>query len=503
MEPNEQLYESALPQEPIDTAPAEEEPLLTAAPAEAPAPVQPPVTQAPVRTGKPSPFANAPYERMAPAPKPVRKPREKKPHSVLKAVTAAVLVLAVAAGSCFATAAFMDRKWESRMQDVQQDYALRAASQDQKIAALEQQVLKNANTVTGVSVSGTPNVSEYGMTPSQVYAANVASVVAIYNEATVSYYGQTGTSASSGSGFVLTADGYIVSNCHVVEGADKLTVQTVDGGEYVAKLVGVDESNDLSVLKIEAENLQPVTLGSSDALIVGDQVVAIGNPLGELTSTLTVGYVSAKDRTISSDGTYINMMQTDAAINPGNSGGPLFNMKGEVVGITTAKYSGSTGSGASIEGIGFAIPMDDVAEMISDLIEYGYVRDPAYLGVTVRTVDSATAATYGLVVGSQVDEVVETGCAYKAGVRSKDIITDLGGYHITGNADLITSLRRFKAGQTTTITVYRNGQSLTFSITLDEKPRQTVTEVPQQQPEAEMPSGSYDDWFRFFFGGRD
>lgn len=424
--------------------------------------------------------------------------KKKRGGKVWKGVLAAVLAVVLVAGSCGITAVVMNNAWESKT-------AVNNQMMLDRINALQKQIEAGSHAATGESVSGSPVASvEGGLTPSQVYARNVGSVVAIANQGTTTnIYGQVSNTASSGSGFILSEDGYVVSNYHVVEGATTLTVITYDCTEYPATLIGYDAANDISLLKINATGLVPVKIGSSDDLIVGDQVAAIGNPLGELTATLTVGYVSAKDRTINTDGTLINMMQTDAAINPGNSGGPLFNMKGEVVGITTAKYSGSTGSGASIEGIGFAIPMDDVAEMISDLIEYGYVRDPAYLGVTVRTVDSTTAATYGLVVGSQVDEVVETGCAYKAGVRSKDIITDLGGYHITGNADLITSLRRFKAGQTTTITVYRNGQSLTFSITLDEKPRQAVTEVPQQQPEAEMPSGSYDDWFRFFFGGRD
>lgn len=165
-----------------------------------------------------------------------------------------------------------------------------------------------------------------------------------------------------------------------------------------------------------------MSIGNSDDLEVGDQVAAIGNPLGELTSTQTVGYVSAKDRSVNTDGTIINMLQTDAAINSGNSGGPLFNMNGEVVGITTAKYSGSTSSGASIEGIGFAIPINDVMKLVDDLMEYGYITGQAYLGVTINSkdLDASTAAAYGLPVGARVESVTEGSCAQKAGLQAGD-----------------------------------------------------------------------------------
>ena len=186
--------------------------------------------------------------------------------------------------------------------------------------------------------------------------------------------GQNGISVSTGSGFIVTKDGYVVTNQHVVDGKGSITVITTDGTEYPAVLVGADEANDVALLKVDALNLRPVTLGSSAELIVGDQVAAIGNPLGTLTSTLTVGYVSAKERDVTTDGFAINMLQTDAAINSGNSGGPLFNMRGEVVGITTAKYSGTSASGASIEGVGFAIPIDDVMDILPDLANYGYVN---------------------------------------------------------------------------------------------------------------------------------
>ena len=222
-------------------------------------------------------------------------------------------------------------------------------------------------------------------------------------------------------------------------------------------------------MKIQAENLPHVTLGSSDALVVGDQVFAIGNPLGELTSTLTVGYVSAKERMVTTEVGAMSMIQTDAAINSGNSGGPLFNTKGEVVGITTAKYSGTSGSGATIEGIGFAIPIDDVTGILDDLKEFGYVTS-AYLGVSVRDVDSYGVA-YGLPAGAFVDEVVEGAAAHTAGVQPRDIITNIGGYEIAGVNDLLSALRKMEPGEDTTITVYRLGQEMNLKITLEEKPQ--------------------------------
>ena len=372
----------------------------------------------------------------------------------------------------------------------------------QQLAELQEQLLELEQAQTGMSISGSPMSSVGGMSPSQVYAMNVNSVVAISNQSTTNVWGQVSETASSGTGFIISADGYILSNYHVVEGAKKLTVITYMGDEYEARLVGYDQMNDVSILKIEATNLEPVTIGSSDDLIVGDQVVAIGNPLGELTSSLTVGYISAKDRTINTDGNLINMMQTDAAINPGNSGGPLFNMKGEVIGITTAKYSGSTGSGASIEGIGFAIPINDVMAMTEDLIAHGYLTNQAYLGVSVMDLDGTTASMYSLPMGSYVQSVVEGSCAEKAGIQPKDIIIRVGGYAVEGNSTLQSALRKFKAGETTTITVYRAGAELELTITFDERPQDPDAAQQPQEPQqsGEMPnSGSYEDWYNYFF----
>ena len=467
------------------------------------APVEPeelpgePVSEEPIPEAEPV-FESAPVFERAYTPQPeeytVPKRRERKPgfgRKLLAIVLAAVLVIA----SCAATAGIVNRRWEERMQAHQ-------THMDEQLAGLQQQLLKLEEAQTGVSVSGSPMASQGGMSPSQVYAMNVNSVVAISNQTTTNVWGQVSETAASGTGFIISPDGYILSNYHVVEGANKLTVITYMGDEYEAKLIGFDKMNDVSILKVEAQGLDPVTIGSSDDLIVGDQVVAIGNPLGELTSSLTVGYISAKDRTINTDGSLINMMQTDAAINPGNSGGPLFNMKGEVIGITTAKYSGSTGSGASIEGIGFAIPIADVMAMTEDLISHGYLTNQAYLGVSVMDLDASTASMYSLPVGSYVQSVTEGSCAETAGIQPKDIIIAVGDYVVEGNSTLQSALRKFKAGETTTITVYRAGAKLALTITFDERPQDPDAEQHPQQPQqsGEMPnSGSYEDWYNYFF----
>ena len=227
-------------------------------------------------------------------------------------------------------------------------------------------------------------------------------------------------------------------------------------------------------------------------------MAAIGNPLGELTATLTVGYISAKDRIVDTDGTVINMLQTDAAINSGNSGGPLFDMNGKVIGITTAKYSGNSQSGATIEGLGFAIPVDDVVGILADLKEFGYVTG-AYLGVYVRDVD-ASAQSYGLPAGAYIEEAIRGYCAQEAGIRAGDIVVNLGGYDVDSVTTLTRVLRRFKAGDSVSVTVYRAGRQEYITVVLDEKPVQTEDTLPEAtQPENNQnQNGSIFPWFDFF-----
>ena len=258
---------------------------------------------------KESPYADSPYVMNRPEPSMNEKPKKAKKQrksvaKVLKGVVAAVLGVVLVGGACTAAVAVTNRNWFEKMSVMNTEYRRQLEELEKRLERAESAAANQGGAIVGDAVS-----SQNMLSASQVYAMNVNSVVAISNHATTNVYGQETEMASSGSGFIISEDGYVVSNYHVVEGADTLTVITYDGTEYRAKLVGYDESNDVSLLKIDATGLDPVAIGSSDALIVGDQVVAIGNPLGELTSTLTVGYISAKDRTINTDGTYnINMM---------------------------------------------------------------------------------------------------------------------------------------------------------------------------------------------------
>lgn len=411
---------------------------------------------------------------------------------VIKTIVCVLLILALVAGSSFATVIYMDRLWEEKTQQYYDSVNgamanfIEEQSAQQNTSAIENAVDSENKPVTG------------HMTPSQVYAANVNAVVAISNQGiTTNIFGQVSETASSGTGFIISKDGYIVSNYHVVSGATTLRVLTADGTEYDANLIGYDESNDLSVLKINVTDMPYVKLGSSDALKVGDQVAAIGNPLGELTSTLTVGVVSAKNRTVNTEGNSMVMLQTDAAINSGNSGGPLFNMKGEVVGITTAKYSGTSNAGATIEGIGFAIPIDDVLNMIKDLQQFGYIKS-GYLGVIVQDVPASTADQYGLPMGALVSEVTAGGAAHKAGVKAKDIITHLGNVRVNSLSELTRELGTYEGGEETVVTVYRSGQSINLPIVLDSKLPPSQEE--NNQPQATVPENTQGEsgWFNPF-----
>ena len=318
------------------------------------------------------------------------------------------------------------------------------------------------------------------LTAQEVYGINVDAVCGIATEVTTNVFGQTASTAVVGSGFVLTEDGYVVTNNHVVEGTDNVSVKLHDGSTYPAEIIGGDSLSDVALLKIEAEGLSHVAVGDSDAIAVGEGCIAIGNPLGELTFTMTGGYVSALPREINISGKPISMFQTDAAINAGNSGGPLFDMAGNVIGITSAKISGITGSGASIEGVGFAIPINEALRVVYDLQEYGYVRGRAFLGVTVKELDAATADTYGLPVGPIVQSVVADSCADRAGIAVKDIILRFNGRMVQTYTQLMSALNKCSAGDEVTLRIYRAGAELDVTLTLDERPEeQTVRKVEQ------------------------
>ena len=317
------------------------------------------------------------------------------------------------------------------------------------------------------------------MTPAEVYALNVNSTVGITTVITTNFWGYTTTSPASGSGFIISDDGYILTNHHVIEDSSAITVSLYDGSTYDAALIGYDESNDIAVLKIEAEGLVPVVLGNSDNLNVGDPVVAIGNPLGELTFSLTSGSVSAKDREVTlSSAVTMDLIQTDCAINSGNSGGALFNLYGEVIGITNAKYSSGAGE-ASIDNIGFAIPVNDILPIVESIIEKGYISKP-YIGVSIYDV-SAEAQAFGVPAGAAVQAVAQDSPAQAAGLQAGDVITAVNGTAIGGSSELVNTVGAYQIGDELTVTVYRQGQSMELKLTVGE---QISSAMAQEQPQS-------------------
>jgi serine protease Do len=292
--------------------------------------------------------------------------------------------------------------------------------------------------------------------------------------------GTTSSSSISGTGFIVTQDGYILTNYHVISKAYGeglgATVVMHDGSSYEASIVGVEESNDIAVLKIDATNLSAVNIGDSNDISVGDMVYTVGNPLGELDFSMSVGYVSALDRSVKTDeeADAIDMFQIDAAVNSGNSGGPVYNSRGEVIGVVTAKYS-DTG----VEGIGFAIPINDAASIANDLITEGYVTGKAYMGVGLdERYNAMYSQYYGMPLGAYVYSVEAGSCAESAGVQAGDIITGLGSQVIEDYDDLRTAVKSYSAGDTTEIRIYRAGDTLELSITFDELLPDSLSDSP-------------------------
>ena len=309
------------------------------------------------------------------------------------------------------------------------------------------------------------------LSPADIYEMNVNSTVGItISGQTTSRYGYGYTYQASGSGFIITSDGYILTNYHVIEGSEKVTVATFNNETYDAKVIGYDESNDIAVIKIEAEDHTPVILGDSNSLRVGDPVFAIGNPLGELTFSLTHGIVSALSRSVTMDsGSTMSLIQTDCSINSGNSGGALFNVYGEVVGITNAKYSSSGYSGeASIDNIGFAIPINSVKRIVTSIIENGYILKP-YIGITVSSMSEETANITGIKAGAVVYEVTEDAPADKAGIKAHDVITKVDDQDISSSEDLVKVISDTEPGTVLRFHIYRQGKEMEIDVRVDSK----------------------------------
>lgn len=412
-------------------------------------------------------------------PEPVEVPQKpkktRKNRGILKKVLSVVLVIALAVGcSALGAAAGIQYMKQKQSQDGKTplDRLPHPGNNDGDSDVFEGD---RGSTVIDINMIDTTKL----MSAAEVYALNVNSTVGITTSITTNYWGYSTTSAASGSGFVYSDDGYIITNYHVVENSDAISVSLYDGTSLDAKLIGYDESNDVAVLKVEAENLTPVILGDSNNLNVGDPVVAIGNPLGELTFSLTSGAVSALDREVTfSGGITMNLIQTDCAINSGNSGGALFNLYGEVIGITNAKYSGNSSSGATIDNIGFAIPMNRVRSIIDSIIENGFVVKP-YIGVTIADV-SEEAQGYGLPAGASIQGVVEDSPAEKAGLKKNDIVTQINGEKIEGASDLKSYVSASKPGDELKLQVWRRGETLELTLTVGEQTQEALSQQNQQ-----------------------
>ena len=389
--------------------------------------------------------------------------REKKSGKGLRAVGLIALCLVCALLGGLVGAGFMGRSLDERVEALEQSKA------EQAIAQIAQAAAASESSQTQVTSVAQKNGS--ALSASEIYARSCEQVVGVTTEVTyTNFFGMNSSSAVSGTGFIISEDGYILTNFHVIELAAQngkdVNVILHDGTRYTASIVGYEKYNDIAVLKIEASGLQPVSFGNSDSLAVGDLVYAVGNPLGELDFSMSTGHVSALDRAITSDesGVAIDMFQIDAAVNSGNSGGPVYNAAGEVVGIVTAKYA-DTG----VEGLGFAIPINDAVGIASDLITKGYVTGKAYMGVSIdQRYNSLYSQYYNMPLGAYIYSVESGSCAEAAGIQPKDIITKLGDKDITGYTDLTSALHSFSAGETTTVSVYRAGEDLTLTITFDE-----------------------------------
>ena len=389
-------------------------------------------------------------------------PQKKKPRKVLLRVLAGVGAVALGFGGGFGGAIVASRTGLTGNQVV------------------VQQVQRSTDATAAGSTDGN------SMTVQQIASVVSPSVVAITTEqmsSSQTWFGGYYVQSGAGSGVIISQDGYILTCAHVVSGATSVKVQLNGSDEsYDATIVGQDSTSDIAVLKIDATGLTPAVIGDSDALAVGEVAVAVGNPLGTLSNTVTDGIVSALNRSVSiqSSGSVntMSLIQMDASVSPGNSGGGLFNMNGELVGIVNAKSSSS-----DAEGLGFAIPINDAIKVAQDLLENGYVTGRPYLGITYLAVEDAqTAAQLGVnAYGVYVVEVVKGGPAEKAGLQAGDRIVSVDGTEIASKDDLGTLMQKHAAGDTLSITVARGGQMQTVSLTLGEKNNSTTTATAQQQ----------------------
>lgn len=321
------------------------------------------------------------------------------------------------------------------------------------------------NAISGNSSANGSNVNITVMDVSDIVAKLRPSVVEISTETVTSGNSIFGDyiSQGAGSGVIMSEDGYIVTNNHVIDGASSITVKTLDGQEYPATLCGTDPQTDVAVIKIEASGLTPAEVGSSDDIKVGEAAIAVGNPLGSLGGTVTTGIISAVGREITIDNETMTLLQTDAAINPGNSGGGLFDVNGKLIGIVNAKTS-DTG----IEGLGFAIPISDVTSVIDDLVRDGTVTSRPVLNVSLQEISDHGyySQNSNLEPGVYIVQVTPGGTADEAGLQTGDRIIAFDGQDVSTSSEVKKILKKHKVGDQVNMTIIRDGQNQDITLTL-------------------------------------
>lgn len=340
------------------------------------------------------------------------------------------------------------------------------------------------------ALSTTSSTGGSDLTLAQVSAMVSPSVVVITTEAMVStgsWFGVGQVQSGAGSGVIMSADGYILTCAHVISGASNIIV-TIDDVDYTAVLIGEDAESDIAVIKIEATGLVPAVMADSDTLVVGEEVVAVGNPLGELGGTVTNGIVSALNRNVVVEDTEMSLIQTNASVSPGNSGGGLFNMAGELIGIVNAKSADE-----DAEGLGFAIPVNTALAVAQDLLENGYVSGRPALGVTVLEIsDAETAAYYGVsAYGVYIADVTKGGGADKAGLQVGDRIVAINGTEVTTTSDLTGVIGDCAVGDVVSLSIARSGQLMTVEVTLHDRNAGTTAATPSAESDAQ--SGAAQD----------
>ena len=374
-------------------------------------------------------------------------PRMKKSHPRLKKVAAGALALVLVAGVSFGGG-----------------YAGFYVADKTSSARIVYQSANPSGTATS-STDGSASLDPLvnvinSITPSVVEITTEQMVTTSYG-----FWGGQQIVSGAGSGVIFTTDGYIITNAHVVEGAQQITVKLNDGTTYNATLIGSDSQSDIAVIKIDASGLTPAILGDSDTIAIGETAIAVGNP-SNLGVTSTDGIISALNRSVTVEGNTMNLIQTSAAISPGNSGGGLFNSKGELIGIVNAKNADE-----NAEGLGFAIPINTAKAVAQDLIENGYVTGRPVLGITVVSItDAQTAMQYGVsTLGAYVQSVTEGSGAANAGMKVGDRIVSVGTRTVTTATDVTNALQDYAAGDTVQVQVDRGGELITLNVVLGEK----------------------------------